>query len=153
MEQKIIEFEPRLATEFERLNKAWLQKFFYIEPLDEEVLSNPQTYIIDKGGFIFFALMEDKIAGTVALIKKDNNSFEVAKMAVDEAFQGNGLGKILLEACIEKGKKIGATSLFLFSNTILEPAIHLYKKFGFTEVPIGNTEYKRSNIKMEKLLV
>ena len=74
-------------------------------------------------------------------------------MAVDEKFQGQKIGNQLLEFCIRKAKELGAKKLILYSNTILGPAIHLYEKYGFKKVPMGNSEYKRSNIKMELNLV
>ena len=50
---------------------------------------------------------------------------------------------------IEEIKKLRAAKLILYSNTQLKPAIHLYKKYGFIEVPLNSSEYQRSNIKME----
>ncbi len=70
-------------------------------------------------------------------------------MAVDEAFQGNRIGNKMLEFCIEEGKRLNAGKIILYSNTKLEPAIHLYKKFGFKEVPLDSSGYERANIKME----
>lgn len=146
---EIIEFKDELAHHFKDLNIAWLQKYFYVEPIDEEMLSNPRKYIIEKDGHIFFATVNGKVAGTFALLKQEGGSFELGKMAVDEAFQGQKIGNKMLELCLQKAKDLGANKVILFSNTLLSPAIHLYKKFGFKEVPLGSTEYKRSNIKME----
>ena len=144
----IIEFRDELAGHFKNLNLAWLRKYFYVEPIDEEMLSDPKKYIIDKGGLIFFAEVNDVIAGTFALMKIEENVYELAKMAVDEKFQGQKIGNRMMEFAIDKIKSLGAKKLILFSNTMLGPAIHLYRKYGFIEVPLGNSEYKRSNIKM-----
>tara|TARA_R110002074_G_scaffold192900_1_gene358714 strand:- start:121 stop:360 length:240 start_codon:yes stop_codon:yes gene_type:complete len=65
---KIIDFETKYSQNFYDLNIEWLKTFFYVEPFDEEVLRQPNKYIINKDGFIFFAMMEDKIVGTVALM-------------------------------------------------------------------------------------
>jgi ribosomal protein S18 acetylase RimI-like enzyme len=145
----IIEFRDELAAHFKNLNIAWLEKYFYVEAIDEAMLSDPKKYIIDKGGYIFFAEMDDEIAGTFALMKVEERIFELAKMAVDEKFQGHKIGNKMMEFAIEKGKNLSATKLILYSNTMLGPAIHLYRKYGFVEVPFENSEYKRSNIKME----
>lgn len=51
---EIIKYQPKFATDFYKLNAAWLEKYFYVEPYDQKVLSNPQEYVIDPGGFIFF---------------------------------------------------------------------------------------------------
>ena len=145
----IIEFRDELAVHFKDLNIAWLKKYFYVEPIDEEMLSNPKKYIIDKGGYIFFAEVNDVIAGTFALMKVEDGVFELSKMAVDEKFQGQKIGNTMMEFAIKKVKDLGANKLVLFSNTTLGPAIHLYRKYGFVEVPLENSEYKRSNIRME----
>jgi hypothetical protein len=41
---RIIEFRDELAGYFKDLNVAWLQKYFYVEAIDEEMLSNPKKY-------------------------------------------------------------------------------------------------------------
>ena len=146
----IIEFRDELACHFKNLNIAWLEKYFYVEPIDEEMLSNPKEYIIDKGGYIFFAEVNNEIAGTFALIKVQEGVYELAKMAVDEKFQGHKIGNKMMKFAIEKAKHLSATKLILYSNTMLGPAIHLYRKFGFLEEPMENSEYRRSNIKMMK---
>ena len=149
---EIVGFEPGLAKEFKDLNIAWLQKYFEVEPADEKVLNDPQKEIIKKGGFIFFAKSGNTIAGTVSLLKLNEDVFELAKMAVAESWQGKKIGNLLMEYCIDFAKKLDAAKLVLYSNRKLLPALHLYKKFGFVEVPLENSEYKRSDIKMEKVL-
>ena len=149
---QIIEFRDELADHFRDLNIAWLQKYFYVEPIDEEMLSNPKKYIADKGGYIFFAEVNNEITGTFALMSVQEGIYELAKMAVDDKFQGQKIGNKMMITAIEKVKSLAAKKLILYSNTILGPAIHLYKKYGFVEVPLENAEYKRSNIKMELAL-
>lgn len=146
---KIIDYRPELQPYFEKLNKAWLQKYFYIEPVDEYVLGNPQEAILDRGGRILFAEHRGVIVGTIALKPVGNGDIELTKMAVDEAWQGIGAGKMLFEAAIQAAKDMGARKILLYSNTLLETAIAIYRKFGFVEVPLEKGLYERSNIKME----
>ena len=146
---EIIGFKDELAEYFTKLNLAWLKKYFVVEPVDHEMLSNPKAYIINKGGYIFFAMLNEKIAGTFALIKISDSIYELSKMAVDDSFQGKKIGNKMMEFCIDEGKRLKAGKLILFSNTRLLPALHLYRKYGFMEVEIGNSVYKRSDIKME----
>jgi very-short-patch-repair endonuclease/ribosomal protein S18 acetylase RimI-like enzyme len=148
----IIPFEPKLVAHFVRLNKAWIKQYFELEAADEKVLNDPQAFILDKGGHIFFAVYNGSIAGTFALQKLDATTFELSKMAVDETCRGKRVGHTLMEAAIEKAKAAGATLLVLYSNTLLRPAIHLYKKFGFVEVPLEHSHFKRANIKMQLAL-
>jgi ribosomal protein S18 acetylase RimI-like enzyme len=151
-EVEIIEYRDELAKDFKELNVAWLQKYFYVEPIDEVMLSDPRSYIIEKGGHIFFATINGKVAGTFALMKQANDAYELSKMAVDEQYQGQNIGNQMLAFSLEKAAALGAEKIILYSNTRLGPAIHLYKKYGFVEVPLGDVDYKRANIKMERQL-
>ena len=83
MDLKIVNFEPHYAIHFYDLNIEWLKTFFYVEPYDEAVLSNPKVYILDKGGFIFFAVKDDAVVGTAALMPTtDAGIFELTKIPV-----------------------------------------------------------------------
>ncbi len=138
------------AKDFYNLNIEWLKTYFYVEPFDEEVLSKPEQYIIDKGGHIFFAKLEDVIVGTVALMPtKDPNIFELTKMAVSPEKRGFKIGQKLMEFCLDFAKDTNFEGLMLYSNTKLENAIYIYRKYGFVEIPVeNNSPYKRGNIKM-----
>lgn len=71
-------------------------------------------------------------------------------MAVAEAYQGNGVGKKLLGHCLEYAENKGIEKLILYSNTRLASALHLYRKYGFTETELEPGLYERADIKMEK---
>ncbi len=145
----IVPFSNEYAQHFTELNKAWLEKYFEVEPIDEKMLSNPRQYFIDKGGFIFFALFNNEVAGTFALLKQSDHVFELSKMAVYEKFQGKNIGNKMLEFCLQEAKRIYLEKIVLYSNTRLDNAIHLYKKYGFIEVKNFKSDYKRCNIKMQ----
>jgi ribosomal protein S18 acetylase RimI-like enzyme len=151
---RIVEYEPRYKTHFESLNRVWIEKYFQIEPMDDYVLKNPEEAILQKGGAILIALYDDvAVAGVVALMKIDHDTYEFSKMGVDENFRRRGIAEALSHAAFRKVKALKGKKLVLFSNTLLEPAIQLYRKLGFKEVPLDAlNEYKRSNIKMELLL-
>jgi len=148
----IIPFSSDLKEPIKTLNIEWLKKYFKIEPKDEKVLSNPQEEIIDKGGMIFYAKYNDKIVGTVSLIKMNDAEFELSKMAVTDGVQGLGIGKKLLQHCVEIAKEQGIQKIILYSNRSLKPAIHLYRKFGFDEIVLEDGVYERADIKMEKII-
>jgi len=148
---EIIPFSSDLKEHIKTLNIEWLQKYFRVEDQDELVLSNPQEEIIDKGGMIFYARHNNEIIGTVSLIKIDETTFELSKMAVSDKAQGLGIGNKLLVHSIAVAEENNIKKLLLYSNRILLPAIHLYEKFGFIEVPLGNVSYERADIKMEKI--
>ncbi|WPO77960.1 GNAT family N-acetyltransferase [Flavobacterium sp. KACC 22761] len=147
---EIIPFSSDLKEHIKTLNIAWLEKYFRVEDKDKITLSNPQEEIIDKGGMIFYAQYNNEIIGTASLLKVNDSTFELSKMAVSDKAQGLGIGNKLLEHCVKIAKEKGIKTLFLYSNTILLPAIHLYKKFGFVEIPLESGIYERADIKMEK---
>lgn len=146
---EIIPFSDKYTNDLKRLNYEWLEKYFYVEKTDVKVLSNPKKYILDKGGFIFYAKIGQEIVGSAALMPEDLGVYELGKMAVSQDYQGRGIGNILLRHCIEFAKKIQAKKLFLITDSKLQPALHLYEKFGFKEVPYSNTVYERGDIQME----
>ena len=146
---KIIEFDKKYAKDFEALNLAWLKAYFVVEQHDTEVLGNPKSYIIDNGGFIFFAIENDRVIGTAALMNEPHG-WELSKMAVSDEFQGRGIGQKLLDHCISFSRHKGWESIMLYSNRKLENAIHLYFKNGFKELDMEkDTPYDRADIKME----
>lgn len=132
-----------------KFNYEWLEKYFYVEPNDVIQLSDPEAEIIAKGGYIYYAYYNGEPAGTSSLMKLNDDVYELAKMAVTDAFKGKGIGNALIEHCIEEARLKGATTLILYSNTKLTAAINLYKKYGFREIPAADSHYARSDIKME----
>lgn len=148
---EIQEYRPEHQPWFEKFNREWIEKYFSMEPLDFAILENPEEHIIDPGGSIFLAYYDYEPAGTVALKFVSSGIYELTKMAVAERFQGKKIGKALAEAAIARAKENQAKSIVLYSNTLLRPAISLYEKLGFIEIPVDGP-YKRSNIKMRLTL-
>jgi ribosomal protein S18 acetylase RimI-like enzyme len=151
MELTILEYKPEFQPWFEKFNRDWIEKHFWMEPIDVAVLQNPDEHILKKGGSILMASCDKEMAGTVALKYVEPGVYEFTKMAVDEKFRGQRIGLLLSEAAIIKARQLGAHKIILYSNTILAPAISLYRKLGFKEVPV-DAVYKRSDIKMELTL-
>lgn len=149
---KIIDYTPALQPAFKALNVEWIETYFRLEEKDLLSLDNPDEYIIKKGGHILLAAYNGEIVGTCALLRLDDETVELAKMAVSPKAQGKAIGWLLGLASIEKAKKMGAKSLFLESNTRLVPAISLYRKLGFVKVTGKPSPYERSNIQMELML-
>lgn len=149
MDLKIITYTTEYKSDFIRMNTAWLEEYFYVEPHDIATFQNIEKEIIKKGGEIFFCLVDNQIAGTVAMIKVTDEEYELAKMAVDKPFQGLKLSSLLMETCIAFAQNKKAKKIFLLSNRKLIPAISLYRKFNFVEVPIIETDYARADIQME----
>ena len=80
------EYEPRHQPWFEQFNRAWIERYFWMEPVDFEVLQHPDKHILAHGGAILMAYAGEDIAGTVALKYVSPGIYEFTKMAVDEKF-------------------------------------------------------------------
>lgn len=150
---EIIDFQEGLEAPIKALNYEWLEKYFQVEESDILSLSDPKEEIIDKGGFIFYAKLNNKIIGTASLLKKSEEVFELGKMAVSPKAQGHKIGTLLLEHSLNFAKEKQIKTLILYSNTQLESALHLYRKFGFTEIELEKGLYERADIKMVKELL
>ncbi|MBQ4915541.1 GNAT family N-acetyltransferase [Maribacter sp. MMG018] len=151
--QKIIPYEPKYAKAFRDLNLLWLNKYFKVENKDTELLNNCQENIIDKGGYIFIALLNEIPVGCFALIKKNETSYELGKMAVSEKYQGLKIGQKMLAYAIDFAKQKDCKKIELYSSTKLDTALHIYKKFGFKEIELEEPlPYARSDVKMELII-
>jgi DNA-binding MarR family transcriptional regulator/GNAT superfamily N-acetyltransferase len=146
---EIIPYEPRYRDDFKRLNVEWLERYFSVEPIDEEILSRPEQSILEPGGFVFLARFGAEIVGTCALIRRPRRQWELSKMAVTPRHRGLGIGKRLLRHVIAHFETLGGR-LFLESHRKLAPALRLYEAHGFVHAPRpkGPRHYARSDIYM-----
>jgi ribosomal protein S18 acetylase RimI-like enzyme len=145
----IEKYKPEYQRYFEAFNKAWLEKYFVVEAIDEYVLTHPEEAILNDGGQILFAVYQNEVIGTVALRKVADGVMEFTKMAVDEKYQGLGAGKLLCEAAIALARDLKLQKLVLYSQTQLETAVGIYRKYGFEHKPIDSSKYKRADVYME----
>ncbi len=151
-EIQIVQYQSRYQPDFKRLNEAWINQWFKMEEADYKSLDRPQQYILDAGGHILIALYGDEPVGTCALLKMDDETYELAKMSVSAQVRGKGIGLLLGRAIIDKARNLGAKRLYLESNTILQPAVSLYRKLGFEEIEASTSPYERCDIQMELIL-
>jgi DNA-binding MarR family transcriptional regulator/GNAT superfamily N-acetyltransferase len=146
----LVDYAPHHQSSFKQLNVEWIEQYFRLEQADLQALDYPEEYILQRGGHILLAEYLGEIVGTCALIKMDAETYELAKMAVSPKAQGMGIGLQLGEAAIAKARALGASRLYLESNTKLVPALTLYHKLGFRKTVSGPpSPYERCNIQME----
>lgn len=149
-EVKIISYQKKYKSDFRKLNIEWLKKYFTVEPTDKKIIDSPEEEIINKGGEVFFALLNNEVIGTCAVIKVDRKTYELTKMAVTEKAQGKRVGNKLGLTVIGFAVSKRAKKLVLDTNHKLTAAIHLYRKLGFVTVPYEyDNKYKRELIRME----
>lgn len=150
-EVRIVPYESCYKPVFRSLNEQWITRYWQLEKHDIECIDHPQENIIDKGGYIFVALYRHEPVGVCALCRMDDAKYgyELAKLAVEPDMRGKGIGYMLCKAAVDKARSLEAKGVFLESNTLLEPAIHTYKKLGFRELDEYHPAYERGDIQME----
>ncbi|WP_218026721.1 GNAT family N-acetyltransferase [Nocardia inohanensis] len=125
---------PADAQAFKDLNLEWITTIFTVEPADLATLDHPQRIVTD-GGQVLIARDGADAVGCVALVAERPGVFELSKMAVTPRVRGRGVGRRLLAAALDRARRLGATEVFLASNSALVDAVHLYESVGFVHVP------------------
>jgi GNAT superfamily N-acetyltransferase len=155
-ELSLIDYDPgnpEHKKHFEAFNREWLERYFRVEDRDAEAFANPESYVLAEDGVILMAKTQEGFVGTGSLMKMEDATYEVAKMAVTEVWQGKGIGEHILLALIERARGKKARKLFIVSNTKLENAIRLYRKHGFKDSAENrHIHYERGNITLERSL-
>jgi len=150
MNIKLVSYSKQWKAYFESLNRLWLETYFEVEPIDELVFQDPESYIIQPGGQIFFILDQEIPVGTCAIIPLNTEEFELSKMSVDPSYRYQGYGAKLMEVAIDFARKAGANQISLITDTKLPQAIRLYQRYGFQMIPYTpDPRYKRGNIRMK----
>ena len=142
-------FKKEYTSAFYFLNKEWIEESWELEESDINDLSTPKEYIIDKGGEVFFAIKDNKVIATSAMVYIDDSTFELAKMTVAKEFRGLGIANQLMDRCIDFAKGKNAKYIVLITNSALVIARNLYDKYRFKEIDLDSDKYgDRGNVKM-----
>tara|TARA_R110001606_G_scaffold367903_1_gene523600 strand:- start:47 stop:508 length:462 start_codon:yes stop_codon:yes gene_type:complete len=141
-------YENKYHKQFKEINLNWLNEFELYEKADDALLDNPNLFI-EKGATIFLAHLNTKIIGTICLNPVNKTSNEILKFAVKDGFKGLGVGKILMQTCIDLCKKNNIETIILESSSKLQIALKMYEKFGFEHTEIKDTHFATADIKME----
>lgn len=143
-------YNVNYATAFKDLNVRWLEAYFEVEPVDVTALTDPNGYILNAGGEIWFAVKGGVAVGCYGLKHTQPGEFEFTKFAVDPSMQGTGVGRALMEHAIERFKARGGHRLFLDTNTRLKAAAALYEKTGWVKIERdGDSPYARCDATWE----
>jgi GNAT superfamily N-acetyltransferase len=145
----LVGYRAEFRAAFERLNRRWLEEHGLLEPADLEYLQEPERHILADGGEVYFAVDGEVVVGTCAAIRLSDTTFELAKLVVDPAARGAGLGRRLCETVLDYAGRNGATEVVLTSNTALVEAIRLYESLGFHHEPLpADVRYATADVFM-----
>jgi ribosomal protein S18 acetylase RimI-like enzyme len=145
---QIKNYEDKYHKQFKKISLDWLNAYNLHEKADDDLLDNPQKYL-DNGSFIFLAHYNDEVVGTVSLGPIDDTTFEIMKLGVVDAYKGLGIGRKLMQVCIDVCIEKEVKLISLETTSKLESAIKLYEKFGFVHVEITDSCYETADVKME----
>ena len=149
----IVTYDDRFSDAFDRLNREWLTAYVLFEESDRKHLEHPRQSIVATGGEVFFALRDDVVVGTCAVVWCADETVELVKLSVAREARGCGLGRRLTETAISWARKHGARRVVLLSSTKLDAALRLYERMGFRYGPLpDDPTYASADVFMELAL-
>lgn len=151
---KVVPYHPKYKKDFIEMNKAWISEMFLIEEEDIRELGNIEPYI-ENGGQIFFALNDDEeVMACCMIAPREDGDWEIMKFAAKGMYTGTGAGSACFKACVDYAKKRGIEKIIIVSNRKCVHAVHIYRKFGFTEIPVDKNKFPfdRADIAFEQFI-
>lgn len=111
----------------------------------------------EKGATYFVAELNGEIVGGGGIYPTDGlpeDTCELVKMYLLPQARGSGLGRILIEKCIDTAKEYGYKQIYLESMPELKQALKVYAKFGFEYLkgPMGNSGHTGCSLWMLRSL-
>ena len=130
-----------------------LRPYFETQHFDADIDNMPHGYEAPDGVYLL-AYVNGIAAGTVAVRRLDDTTCEMKRLYVRQAFQGMGLGRLLVQRAIAESQTLGYSRMRLDnSKSVMAKANALYASLGFYEIEPYNKNFVADAYFMEKLLV
>ena len=113
---------------------TWLNIDLSFQNFEDELKELKTMYAAPQGGIVVCKINNECVA-CVGLRKINNDTAELKRMYVQPAFQRAGIAKALLQKATELAKAANYKCIRLDTLNYMLPAIDLYKKKGFIEIP------------------
>ncbi|QDO95611.1 GNAT family N-acetyltransferase [Formosa sediminum] len=114
-----------------------------------------ETYNTDTSAY-FVVVDKDRVigGGGVSSLAGEVGVCEIQKMYFLEEARGKGLGKKMMETCMQKAKELGFKRCYIETLPYMTSAMRLYEKLGFEyiEGPMGTTGHYSCDVWMIKEL-
>lgn len=143
--------EYATAAELFREYAAWLNIDLCFQNFEAELQQLDKMYTLPVGGIIL-CKEEGAFIGCVGIRKINDEIAEMKRMWIKTNHHGKGLGSVLLQKAIELAKNCGYKKIQLDTLNTMTPAINLYKKHGFVEIPAYYYNPNETVVYFEKLL-
>ena len=115
-------------------NAGLLAAYFDDAGWQAELDGLPGAYAATEGGALLLATQDGAAVGCVALRQLGDGSCEMKRMYVDDTGRGQGLGRALGEAVIQRARDLDHSAIHLDTSIEQREAIALYRSLGFEEV-------------------
>jgi putative acetyltransferase len=107
----------------------------------------------EKMGFYYVVVLHNQVLGGAGIYPTEGlpqGVCELVKMYLLKNVRGLGLGKMLIEKCMETAVELGYTKMYLETLPELKNAVYLYEKMGFERLknPLGNSGHTSCDIWM-----
>ncbi len=116
--------------------------------LDEELADMNKKYGPPYGR-MYLALVDGKVAGTVALARNDEDYCEIKRLYLRPEYRGMHISGKLVEKVIGDAREIGYRHMRLDTFPFMEAAIRLYESYGFRFIDRYNDNPAESAIFMQ----
>lgn len=105
----------------------------------------------------FVAVKDGALVGGAGIFPTEGlpgTTCELVKMYLSPKVRGMGLGRFMIDRCLQKAKENGFDSVYLETMPELKKAVSVYEKFGFAYLtgPMGNSGHNGCDIWMLKNL-
>ena len=133
--KKVIAIEPLKLEDYHKCSNIWNMK---AQPLADKWRGE----IADGNRLVFVYKINGEFIGEGALVlDTDDPDYTisgqrvyVSRMIVKKEYRGRGIGSEILEFLISKATEMGFSEMTIGVDKDNENALHLYRKYGFTEV-------------------
>src|SRR3954447_3587165 len=109
----VMPYREEFRSAFEQLNREWIETYFVLEEADREIFRDPASKVLAAGGQIFFVLEGNQAQGTCAVLRRNGEDFEIAKMAVAPSARGRGYGDRLMDAAVQFAVRAGGKRMII----------------------------------------
>lgn len=103
----------------------------------EAILAHPESVSIPEGAWVFVA-EDDARLGFAAVLRRDDGDVELDGLFVEPALWRSGVGKLLVQHCVQFSRELGAAALHVVGNSHAEA---FYLACGFDVAGVGMTQF------------